>query len=119
MSNFPYNHHKYNNTEGINGSPLNYQEARELADKILMWHSYIDTDDWTQSGDGHEWDVIQMAFGLMELFSDPGAVRRIIYTGETIRKHVETMLKVKDMAGISDSRKNDATVIEKLLESEQ
>lgn len=115
MSNFPNNHHKYSQYESVNGCPLTFEQAEKLADEILMWHSNLDTDDWTQSSDAYEWELRNLGLGLMELFSDPGAIRRIAMTGEATKKHIETLMKIKDIPGLSQSSKSAADVIEKLF----
>jgi hypothetical protein len=116
MSSFPYNHHRYDGPEHVaNGSPLTYNKAREWADEILTWHSEMNTSDWTQSNAGHEWDVRNMAFGLMELFSDPGAVRRIMLTGEAVKENVKTLMAIKDLRN-SEEDKKSFEIIERLFE---
>lgn len=96
MSNFPFNYHKYQGSDmgrKPNGSPLNWVEVRSLAENIRTWHSQNDTDDWTQSYDGTVEDIVHLALGLMEMLSDPGAVRRLIMSGSAVRKPVDILLK--------------------------
>jgi hypothetical protein len=93
MGSFPYNTHRYNDTETVNGCPLNYREAFTLAEKLLYWHSVTaQTDSWTQSGDGAYENTVNIAHGLMELFSDPGAVQRLEMTGHVVRERVKNMM---------------------------
>lgn len=107
MSNFPYNHHKYSQADTTNGSPLNLSQAKDLAYQLRMWHGTVDTDDWSESNDGAEHDVICLAFGLMELLSDPSAIRRLIMTGETVIDSCNTMLnsKINDIPFFVNGRK--------------
>lgn len=96
MGNFPYNHHKYDGPWGdepANGCPLIYTEALMLAHTLRWWHGEIaNTDDWSQSSDAAYEDEVNIAHGLMELFADPGAVRRLAMTGEIVRKRVKLLL---------------------------
>ena len=99
MSNFPFNYHKYqsgNMGRKPNGSPLNWSEARALAEHIRTWHGLSDTDDWTQSFDGVTEDIIHLALGLMEMMSDPGAVRRLIMSGRAVRETVDLLKNIDD-----------------------
>ena len=89
MSNFPFNNDKYSDDyENFNGCPLTIFEARELADQILCWHTTNNTSDWTQSDDGFTANVNDLAFGFMELFSDPNAIKRLETTGEKVKERV-------------------------------
>lgn len=119
MSNFPYNHHKYSRIESANGSPLTYKKACKWADEILMWHTGADTDDWTQSSDGYDSNLRDLACGLMELFSDPGAVRRIMATGEVTRGNIQTLMNIRDLPNISESTKQVISVIDELFEKKE
>lgn len=93
MSNFPYNHHKYSKAETINGCPINFTQARQLAYEIRYWHGEeMDTDDWSQNSDAGEEDVTHLALGLMDLLSDPGAVKRLIASGKDIKQSVGTLM---------------------------
>jgi hypothetical protein len=96
MSNFPFNTDKYKYFDGSNwnGSPLNFDEARSLADTILFWHTTNETSDFTQSGDGFDENVVSLAFGLVELLSDPNMIHRITNTGRQIEEDVNTLWKV-------------------------
>ncbi len=96
MASFPYNSHEHVSYE-VNGCPIDYQQARELADTVRFWHGCIaKTDSWTQSSDGAEADITYMALGLMELLSDPGAVGRLIMVGEHVRVSVRNLLDMPD-----------------------
>ena len=92
MSNFPFNNDGYKYIQEVNGSPLKFSEARALADKVLYWHTNSDTADFTQSGDGFDSDTILLAFGLVELLSDPNAIKRLITTGKEVKSQVEMIL---------------------------
>jgi len=83
MSNFPFNNEKYEYGEEYNGSPLTFDDACAFCDKVLFWHSNKDTSDWTQSSDGFDMNVRQMAWGLIDILSDPNAVARLITTLES------------------------------------
>ena len=115
MSNFPYNNDRYDPDKvAVNGSPLTLNEARGFADKILYWHTNERTADFSQSGDGFEEGVDELAFGLVELLSDPNAVKRLMSTGREVRRQVETALVMKD--GIAKRWDNEIKpVIRKFL----
>lgn len=95
MSNFPYNNDRYEYNEDVNGSPLTLAEARAWADKILYWHTNNDTADFSQSGDGFDEGVEDFAFGLLELFSDPNAVKRLKTTGKEVKAEVYLIYNTK------------------------
>jgi hypothetical protein len=92
MPNFPYNHHRHNRSMSVNGCPISYKEARELAYQVQWWHIDMGTDSWTQSRDDATQDQIYLAFGLMEILSDPGAIRRLIMSGEVASRDTELLL---------------------------
>ena len=92
MAIFPYNNHKYSKTDFVNGSPLDIGTLYSLSDKLIMWHYYANTADWSQSSDTHHESCNRLAAGLMELFSDPNALRRIMLTGEGVSKRVNNLL---------------------------
>ncbi len=108
MANFPFNQDKYKYSNEINGSPLNYIEALNLADKIMMWHSNNDTSDWTESNDGYDYAVENLLYGLIELLSDPNAIQRLEQTGEKVKENVKFIVKTdtETISNISDRWKN-------------
>ena len=97
MSNFPFNsdHYKYN--EEFNGCPLTIIEARNFADKILYWHTTNRTSDFSESGDGFDDGVNDLAYGLMDLLSDPNAIQRLQTVGEKVRERVVQVLKSENI----------------------
>jgi hypothetical protein len=97
MSNFPFNNDKYKYTDEVNGSPLTFSEAISFADKILYWHVNENTSDFSQSSDGFDADANLLAFGLIELLSDPNAIKRIISTGENVKNSVRLLLDSHDI----------------------
>lgn len=92
MSNFPYNNEHYSGPiELVNGSPITMRQALELASEIYTWHNIEkETSDWTQSHDGATEDITQLAWGLIELLADPGAIRRLITTGAGVYERTAT-----------------------------
>jgi hypothetical protein len=94
MSNFPFNIDKYKYGEDAdwNGSPLTLGEARNFADKILFWHTNNNLSDFSQSGDGFDDGVNDLAFGLVELLSDPNAIHRLMTTGKGVIKTMQLVL---------------------------
>lgn len=114
MSNFPYNHHKYSQAETINGCPFTYKQAKALAYEIRLWHGEMETDDWSQSYAGGEIDTTYLALGLMEMLSDPGAVNRLISTGENVKKKLDTLMNGSSQ-GLPDFFINAKQIIKDLF----
>jgi len=114
MSNFPYCFHTDRPEERgkYSGTPFDYHDARELADRILEWHKLIaNSSDWSQSNDAHYMhDLPMMALGLMELFSDPNAVRRLIMTGESVWEKLNTINQLADRPGDDWAERNPELV---------
>ena len=93
MGNFPYNTQKFSYAEQVNGCPVQYDDVIGIAAAVRYWHGETaETDDWSQSSDSAFEDEVLIAFGLMELLSDPGAVRRLITVGKSVRKSVDRLL---------------------------
>lgn len=97
MSNFPYNRDKYENGYDANGSPITFADAERWAGTVLDWHARGGTSDWSQSNDGHDQAILYLAWGLIELLSDPNAVHRLITTGKGTQESVRTMLELAVM----------------------
>jgi hypothetical protein len=98
MSNFPLNNDRYEHNENVNGSPITMREAMEFSDKILYWHTDSSTSDFSQSGDGFDDGVRDLAYGLLELLSDPNAIKRIQTTGRQVKQTVREISLSKDIS---------------------
>jgi hypothetical protein len=98
MSLFPYNLHKRNErVDGFwetqwQGSPIDFSEATQLADRIFTWHSNNKTDDWTESNDGADEDIRNIALGLISVLAEPSMVRIIATIGEQVQQSLHTIL---------------------------
>ena len=95
---FPYNRQKYNGpAHTVNGSPLTFGQALKFASGIRFWHGAIaNTGSWSQSNSQAELDSVNLALGLVEMLSDPGAVERLMMVGEVMRERIDTVLSVED-----------------------
>lgn len=94
MSNFPYNKDRYSDRGPVHGSPLTFEKAEGLAATVLDWHARLSTSDWSQSNDNHDVAIRLLAWGLIEMLSDPNAVKRLITTGKGVQESVKTVLKL-------------------------
>ena len=92
MSNFPYNNDKYKYSEDVNGSPMSANDMKSFADSILFWHTENNTSDFSQSGDGFDDGVNDLTWGLIELLSDPNAIKRLMTTGRQVRRDVKMVM---------------------------
>lgn len=97
MSNFPFNNDKYKEADEVNGSPLNIHEARSLAYKILFWHTNNRTGDFSESEDGFNDSVEDLSYGLLELLSDPNAIKRLMTTGREVEKTIDLLFESKNV----------------------
>ena len=114
MSNFPFNSDEYAPSERYNGCPLTYKQAKELAHDVMHWHMEHSTSDFSQSNDGFEQNVSELALGLMELLADPNAVKRLQTTGKQVKDTVN-MLMTSDEKYLSKRTKTELMPILKKL----
>jgi hypothetical protein len=98
-----------------NGSPISYNQARELAYDVRLWHGeFANTGDWSQSNDAGEQDVEYLTWGLIDLLSDPGAVGRLIDSGACVRERVKTAM-TPSQGSVSDRADQVAQVIKGII----
>lgn len=93
MSTYPFNVVG----EGGNpkGTPINLSTMLTVAEVILRWHMHYKTSDWSESNTQGEENRMNLALGLMELFSDPGGVERTMAVGSVVRENIISVLAVE------------------------
>ena len=99
MSLFPYNNRKHTGY-GSQGSPLDFDKAYQLAYDLFFWHSQIaDTDDWTQSNEGAEMEIREIALGLITMTCEPSFVQMLADIGVATRKRLNTINSLRTRSG--------------------
>jgi hypothetical protein len=120
MSLFPYNKQKYSSEKNYNGSPIDIEEAHELADKLRYWHGEVaETDDWTKSNDGAEYDIRQLAFGLVAFFAEPSFIHLLMTLGKATIEDCKTIKTLVERNGVDEFTKETWRVIKDVKIVEQ